>query len=122
MPTPTPTPPPLHHTPTTQATSGATRFGPGQSTLWASALVLTALIIMQASRVVPAQAEMVASDGDFTMMTTDAGTEEALFVLDNRAEMLSAYIVVNQSSLQLQDRLSLPKVFSDARARTTGLP
>lgn len=91
--------------------------------LWAGAAVLTALIIVQAGRGVEgldaaAQAEMVSEVGDFTMMTTDAGNEEIVLVLDARSEDLSIYRVDQQTTLELYQRVNLQRIFGDARVRS----
>lgn len=90
--------------------------------LWASAIVVLALILTQAGRVVgsAAKAEMVHATGGYTIMTADGGTDEVLLVLDNRNEELFVYQVANQRSVDLKERVSLTKLFSDARAAAGG--
>ena len=85
--------------------------------LWASAAVLTALILIQAGTLTgnAARAEMVAHAGEFTAMTSDSGTEELLVVLDNRSEQLMVYRLRAQQALELLQNLSVAKVFESAR-------
>jgi len=93
-----------------------------RSALWASAMVILALILVRASRRMDSAAygEMVSHAGDYVVMATDAGNEDLILVLDNRSERLSAYIVENQRIIQRYDVLELKKVFADARARALG--
>lgn len=68
-----------------------------------------------------ALAEMAASVGEFTMMTTASNdNEEQLFVLDNRNEQLMVYQVNQNKGLELQARESLGQVFAAARAAAGG--
>lgn len=90
--------------------------------LWASALVILALILVQSSRMGGnrAQAEMVSSSGGYTVMTADGGTDEVLLILDERSEELFVYRVENQRSVDMKERISLSRLFSDARAAAQG--
>lgn len=92
--------------------------------LWASAFVVMALIIVQAGTVSPAsaQADMVSKAGEYTVLSTNAGSEDIIIVLDNRAEELMAYKIVNQSSIQLLQKTSLPETFIRGRAGAQGRP
>jgi len=67
-----------------------------------------------------ARAEMVSGSGGYTVMTADGGTDEVLLVLDERNEELFVYRVENQRSVDLQERVSLTKLFADARAAARG--
>lgn len=90
--------------------------------LWASALVILALILVQSSRMGGnrALAEMVSSSGGYTVMTADGGTDEVLLILDERSEELFVYRVENQRSVDMKERISLSRLFSDARAAAQG--
>ena len=67
-----------------------------------------------------ALAEMVASVGDYSIMTTNGGNEELLFVLDNRNEQLLVYKVDQQKALLMLAREELDNVFSSARSKLGG--
>lgn len=67
--------------------------------LWASALVILALVIVQAGRMDPggmAYAD-VADHGDITMVNANAGSgEDIVVVLDRRAERVFVYSLINR--------------------------
>lgn len=90
--------------------------------LWASAFVLAALTLTQASRLTgePAHAEMVAASGIYTALTAEAVNDDALLVLDGRSEQLLVYRTQNRSAMELIQTYSLPRLFSDARQRALG--
>lgn len=91
--------------------------------LWAAAVVLAGLVIVQSSRLGggEARAELVTQVGGFTLMTANAGSSEDVVVtIDNRREVLMVYKVVNQGSLELFKKYELPRVFADARAKAQG--
>jgi len=93
--------------------------------LWASAFVLGGLILTQADRLgagARASAEMVSETGGYTVMTADGGTDEVLVLLDHRDENVYVYSIENQQAIVLHQRLSLPKLFSDAQAKRRGMP
>jgi hypothetical protein len=92
--------------------------------LWASAFVIGALILVQAGRWAgnTARAEMVSQSGDYAMLTTDSGSDELLYVIDNRNEQMFVYRVENQNSVQLYGRESIAQLFTHARARAVGGP
>jgi len=98
------------------------------ASLWASAFVILALIIVQAGRMgaVPssALAGEVSSVGDLTVLTAAGGdNEDVLAVLDRRAERLFVYGIENQSSLQLLESYEVSRIFASARnAATIGRP
>lgn len=98
-----------------------TRLG-ATAPLWASAIVVLALILTQSSRLVgnAARAEMVHGAGGYTIMTVDGGTDEVLVILDNRNEEMFVYRVENQAAVDLKERVSLTRLFSDARAAARG--
>lgn len=114
------------------ATSGA---GPGRTgrdpergvrwMLSASAVLLVALLAwraqaMQIGRGGDGGAGMVSAVGDYTMMTFPVGNEDMLLTLDNRSEELYVYRVENQNAVALFQKLSLPRLFSEARTRAQG--
>ncbi len=108
---------------TTMHTTGDARGLNATAPLWASAIVVLALILTQAGRGAAgsiAKAEMVHGTGGYTIMTADGGTDDVLLVLDNRNEELFVYQVANQRSVDLKERLSLTKLFADARAAAGG--
>jgi len=94
--------------------------------LWVSAVALAAMVLLQLGKggQVPfeqqALAEMVTSVGDYSIMTTDGGNEELLFVLDNRNEQLMVYKVDQQKSMTLLAREELDSVFASARSKLGG--
>lgn len=90
--------------------------------LWAGALVLAGLVVVQASRLGgdEARAEMVTQVGGFALLTADAGSDDMIVTIDNRRELLQVYKVVNQSALELFKKYELPRVFADARAKAQG--
>ena len=67
-----------------------------------------------------AHAGMVSQAGQHTIMTADAGNEDLLLMLDERSEELLVYRTDANKGVQLFQRLRLPEVFIDARARATG--
>jgi hypothetical protein len=92
--------------------------------LWVSAGVLAALIVVQGSGVFEstARAEMATTNGAYSMMTTDGGNDEILFVVDSRQESLMVYRTDGMKSLKMLEREDLSSLFSRARARAMGRP
>ena len=92
--------------------------------LWVSAGVLAALIVVQGAGMLdtPAQAEMSSSSGSYTLMTTDGGNDELLFVVDSGQESLLVYKTDRGQGTQLLEREDLAGLFSRARARAMGRP
>ncbi|MCL4741540.1 MAG: hypothetical protein KJZ54_04980 [Phycisphaerales bacterium] len=90
--------------------------------LQASALVLLGLVIAKAAPLLGGEArgDMVARSGSYIVMTTDGGNEEVLVVIDERAETVSVYKVVNQQNVQLFQRADLRDIFTAARAKRHG--
>ncbi|MCC6285420.1 MAG: hypothetical protein IT439_08985 [Phycisphaerales bacterium] len=90
--------------------------------LWASAFVIGALVLSQSGRMVgsTARAEMVSQTGAYTVLTVDGGTNNVLVILDKRSEELFVYNANSQSTVQLETRLPLPKLFTDARQKAKG--
>jgi hypothetical protein len=97
--------------------------------LWASAFIITALILMQAGRLAPnpAYGGMAASsDGGFSLVTSSDGNGPAdapydlLYIIDNAEEVLYIYTIPNATSsassgLELLGGGSLPTLFRAAR-------
>lgn len=101
--------------------------GLNANVLWVTAVMIAALIVVQLGRKggsspfeQQALAEMVASVGDYSIMTTNGGNEELLFVLDNRNEQLLVYKVDQQKALMMLAREELDNVFSSARSKLGG--
>ncbi len=77
------------------------QISPSAAVLWASALVIAALTIIQAGRLPgpAARAEMSSSHGDYTLLTARSGRGpdeapyELLYVIDNRDQVLLVYEV-----------------------------
>ena len=98
-----------------------------RSTLWASAAVLFALVLLQSQPLIAqmgggtsAHAGMVSQTAQLTVMTTEAGNEDVLMVLDGRSEELSVYRTDPLKGMTLVQRMNLPQSFTDARARFLG--
>ena len=92
--------------------------------LSASALVIAALIVVQAGRMLSgpeARADLVGATGTLTVLTAEASnSNDVLLVLDGRSEELLVYKVENQSNLDLYKKYPLPRMFSDAKGRSSG--
>lgn len=90
-----------------------------------SAVALAGLLTWQAQamqfgREGGGSSAMVSHVGDYTMMTFSVGNEDMLLTLDNRSEELYLYRAENQNAVSLFQKLSLPKLFSEARSRAQG--
>jgi hypothetical protein len=93
--------------------------------LSASAVLLLGMLAWQAQAMQFGRADaggggMVSNVGDYTMMTFGIGNEDMLITLDNRSEELYVYRVENQNAVALFQKLSLPRLFSEARTRAQG--
>jgi hypothetical protein len=89
--------------------------------LWLSAIVLTALIIIQAASPGPAaRADLVSAVDDYTTLTFNAGNDDVLLVLDGRAEELYAYRVKNQTSFELIEPYNIKTLFDEGRRKGAG--
>lgn len=93
--------------------------------LWVSAICLFALILAQGwfnSRpaLPEANAGVVSAVGPLTILTAESNNEDLVLVLDNRAEELFVYRTDIRSGIQLHQRLTIPQVFAEARARSQG--
>ncbi len=98
----------------------------GVNALIASACVIAALVLIQAQSLLAqpfgagaAAAGMVSQSGQLTVMTSDAGVDDLLLVLEGRGEELLVYRA-DRNGVQLQQRLNVPKLFEDARAMAQG--
>ena len=102
-----------------QTAAASTRVDSGAAALWASAFVIMALIVTQASRLglgTAAYAD-VSKAGDLTTLTAAArNNDDILLVIDGRTETLSAYGIVNRSSIRSYPVHNLRDLFSQARA------
>jgi hypothetical protein len=90
--------------------------------LWASAMVIAALIIVQAGRMgpEPARADVVSTVAGTTALTFESQSEDLLAVVDGRQEMLFVYRVQNKNALELLRSYNLPELFAEARGRAGG--
>ncbi len=89
----------------------------GAAALWASAFVLMALIITQASTLggAPAQAAGAVAVEDMVVVTASmSSTEDVLVILDQRADRLYVYGVEGNRNLRLYDGRELTTLFSQA--------
>lgn len=107
----------MHRRETTNEQSS--RFDAGAAALWASAFVIGAMIISQASRLGagnPAYAGNVSEVGDLTVMTASAGdNEDVLAVLDRRDEILYIYGVEQGRDLTLYQIHRVNELFQEAK-------
>lgn len=69
-----------------------------------------------------ANAGMVSHSGTYAVLTSEAGNEDLVVVLDQRTESILLYRGDLQRGIELQQRLSLPRTFEDSRLRTLGKP
>ena len=94
-----------------------------RTALWISAGILASLLAAQTLIGAPpvggssAHAGMVSQRGQHTVMATESGNEDLLLVLDGRTENLFVYRTSQQNGIQLFQKLALPQVFADAKAR-----
>ncbi len=93
--------------------------------LGATAIAIGALVVVDATAQVGSgggsRSGMVSQAGGYTVLTSDAGNEDIVVVLDTRNEQLMAYRVDAAGVIQLQQKVGLPKLFSDARAKSMGV-
>jgi hypothetical protein len=93
--------------------------------LWASALVIAALIVVQLGKYTQgspnaARADVVTRVQDYTALTFNAGNDDVLLVLDGRGEQLFMYRVKNQNTVEFIDKLMLPEVFETTKRLGAG--
>ena len=101
------------------------RRSTAHAVLWASAFVIGAMIITQAGRLpgFAAYGETVDSQADYTILTARTGLgrevepSEALFVIDNREQVLLVYEVedAQRQTMFLRAKEYLPALFATAR-------
>ncbi|MBC8522348.1 hypothetical protein H8D29_00300 [PVC group bacterium] len=98
------------------------------SSLWASAVIVAALILMQTGRLRPgvAVADSVSSGEGFTLLTTSSGQgtsenpTDVLFVIDNHSAVIMVYEITNASDRKGFTPLaaeSIPSIFNGLRRR-----
>lgn len=98
------------------------RIAPGVAALWASAFVLLAMILGQASRLSGpgmAYAGDVSQAGDLIALTADIGNDEdMLFVLNSRMDRLLAYGISNGhgGTLEFRGRFTPSTFFQSVQA------
>lgn len=68
----------------------------------------------------PAYAGIVSEAGMTTILSTEVSNEDIVLVLDARTEELIAYRTDLQKGMELLQRINIPQVFGDARARASG--
>jgi len=107
----------------TSTTTPGARIG-GNAALWASAAVIFAMILVQASRLPAlapeARADMVSQSGQYTILTFNGGNEDIVAVLDGRGEELFLYQVRNRNRFEFIGRQDLRVLFTNARGGGTG--
>ena len=94
------------------------RIDSGAAALWASAMVILALVILQAGRLGAGRQAMadVISVDDTVLLTSEVdGTEDILTVLDSRTDTLLVYGVVNRNTIELRETVNLAELFQSAR-------
>ncbi len=99
------------------------QISPSRAVLWASAFVIFALVIVQASRLggAPALANDNTEVGALRLMTAGAGNnEDLLAVINHIDETLSVYMIENGRSLELYQVQSIPDLFTQARGGPAG--
>lgn len=89
----------------------------GAAALWASAMVILALIVVQAGRMGGQAAHAdVAWVGDVTILTTaSAENEDVLAVLDRREELIYMYGIESGRNVQLFQVENIGNMFVQAR-------
>ncbi len=97
------------------------RIDTGAAVLWASAIFLVAMVILQAGKLPQnsAHAGQTITEGSYTLMTArkgrgkDADPQELLYIIDNRNEALLVYEVpdARQNSMVLLESGSLSNLF-----------
>lgn len=105
------------------------RWLDGALVLSAAALMCLALVQVASTsafqisaRASDSRAGLLATIGEYTLLSVDIGNDDAVLLLDGRAEEVVAYRADNQQVLQVVQRLNLPRTFTEARARTGARP
>lgn len=115
-----------HTNPATPRPARTGRWLDGALGLSATALVALALVQVASTTAFQpyagagdnARAGMVASVGEYTVLTTEIGNDDAVMVLDGRAEEVLVYRADNQQIMQVSQRMNLPRTFAEARGRS----
>jgi hypothetical protein len=99
-------------------------ISPAAAVLWGSAMILAALVIMQAGRlpINAAYAETAMTGGNFSLLTVSTGQGQAsmpnqvLYVIDSRDQVLLVYEIENlqQNRIILRDGAGLDTMFRNA--------
>lgn len=95
--------------------------------LWMSAGVMLALILFRTEPIFgqpfrggEAFAGLVSHAGNMAILTSESNNEDIVVILDGRTEQLLIYRTSVNDGVQLSQRLALPQMFLDARARAQG--
>ena len=83
--------------------------------LWCAVAALAVSTLGEAWRAMEARADVAAWGSEFSVLTTDIGSEDLVVVLDQRAEQLLLYHVRNQTALEFRGKQSLSELFLEAR-------
>ena len=116
----------MNTTTTNQSRNGSSQVNPAAATLWASAFVIAALVILQLGKLPgnPAHADgVLAERGNYTLLTTDAGEGDGqrryqmLYVLDSSEQVLLVYQVedAQRNVMTLRDGGNVNALFRAAR-------
>ncbi len=109
---------------TNQSSAAAPRFDASAGALWASFVLVLALVIVQASRLGsgnPAYAGELGTVGQMTALTVAGGpNEEVLMLLDKREELILVYGIQGGRSVQLLQVEELGALFNQARSAAGG--
>lgn len=99
------------------SSNAATALNATSAALWASAVVVGALIIAALGRGHGnmAKADMVSELEDYTILTFDSGNDEGVAILDERTEDLLVYQVRNRQTLEFITRAALPRLFEEGK-------
>jgi len=108
-----------------KTTESETRHVPAPAALWASAFVILALIVTQAGRITggvsTAQAGLVSTVNDFTVLTVSGGDEQDnLILLDQRAERVLIYEANAREGVRMLESYDLKQMFRGARSAAIG--
>lgn len=102
----------------TNSNPAPARIDSGAAALWASALIILALVILQAGRLgagKQALADVISVD-DTVLLTAEVdSSEDILTLLDSRTDTLLVYAVVNRNTIELRETINLAELFQAAR-------
>lgn len=94
------------------------RIDSGAAALWASAMIILALVILQAGRLgagKQALADVISVDDTVLLTASVDGTEDILCVMDSRTDTLLVYGVVNRNTIELRETVNLAELFQASR-------